>query len=296
MIALELTGDSNFYKYDDYAGSHLCVLINCNLYDGTLLDLCLENDDGFAAWDTPEGTVTIEITREFICTEEEFNAFMHNFTPVAASDTPVYNGVIPTGDYVYLTDERQIPEEGFCIMETTDSEGDPIALPDWFTYNGTSCFGIETIPSYKCADLYYGDDYRNIPLNAGERITVTCELEVTEEQYNAFMQHFTPVAASDAPDTPTYNGYIPKGTYLFANEVEPMDGWFVIERDFIWFSTNIIDIRGAMMELYEGAADCYDLTGGESWTIGPGNTIEVLDDLEATETEFNEFIKVFTPQ
>ena len=216
-------------------------------------------------------------------------------------DTPTYNGYIPLGKYVFSANPNG---ENLDLGEQYDEENDEYwTYPDWFTTIDSegelrTCFGVYCSSDSEEAECYYNPDFMDFLIGDGTEVTVITEIEVTEEQYNAFMYYFTFVGTvePEEPDTPTYNGYIPKGTYLFANEVEPMDGCFPIGRDFVWFSTNNMDIRGATMELYEGSADCFDVLGENSWSIGRGNTIEVLDDLEATETEFNEFMKVFAPQ
>ena len=175
LMELELNGVNDyFYKYGNDEGGHLCVLINCNLGDATLLDLCLDNDYGYAAWDTPEGTVTIEITRDFECTEEEFNAFMHNFTPVSATD----EFVIPTGTRYYHWGEGSYND--FSI-----EEDEP-----FFIYEGKNGVGIRNYEDENdvglTTELIFEDGSTLANIGYEYTIEITREVEVTEEQFYEF--------------------------------------------------------------------------------------------------------------
>lgn len=214
--------------------------------------------------------------------------------------TPTYNGVIPKGTYTVdlsRTDlvDLSIDREGvrwvkFEGYETAEEVLDIVA--------GPLDAGIELWCYEGCGSCYnYGD---------GEtlKIEVVEEIEVTEEEFNAFMYDvglFDEMSETpDEPETPSipeYKGYIPAGEYklttvvgdelhLTAKDDEDGDpiGWFThnssIELHDLVFEGSSVLVQDAILGDYYAYAEV-------------GDTIEVLVDFAVTEEEYNGFWQYF---
>lgn len=213
---------------------------------------------------------------------------------------PTYK-VIPLGKYVFHPNSEADLE--LSIAEWYDEVNDYYNLyPDWFTAYVESeertitGFGMHCTFETSEVECYYSqDDWLDFYITDGTVITVITEIEVPEEQYNAFMQYFTPY-------TPEYNGVIPLGTYtlvrkdVWADEdafdiIEDGDGNPLAD----WFTINGKGYFG--IDYYEYSCDMYyNQTGYFCDSFEGDVTIEVTREIEVTEEQYNEFIKVFTLQ
>jgi hypothetical protein len=186
--------DIPFFSYNEYTqGTFICVWAGFNTSPSIPLELVFrELDDDSIYFEERSGTVTIEITKEVPVEEGTFNAFMHNFTFVGATepdtpDTPTYNGYIPLGKYVLTTEE---------IIEELWLEPEPYGSED------ISCFkcSVGNLPICNYITIAHGtgviagwmNDGRSVSLSVGDTIEVIEQVEVDEETLNLFMHYFTP--------------------------------------------------------------------------------------------------------
>jgi hypothetical protein len=167
--------DIPFFSYNEYTqGTFICVWAGFNTSPSIPLELVFrELDDDSIYFEDRSGTVTIEITKEVPVEEGTFNAFMHNFTFVGATD----KYVITTGTRYYYWGEGSYRD--FSIEEEEP----------WFVYNGKNGVGIRNYESDSdmgvTTELVF-EGGSVLKLNGEYTIEITREVEVTPEVLDLF--------------------------------------------------------------------------------------------------------------
>lgn len=132
-----------------------------------------------------------------------------------------YNGVIPQGEYIF----NGVGSDPVKLQIGVNDDAD-LLYGDWFTIDGQSCFLIDFSPVDQTYYYLYLPSWDILDaLDINSPLTVLFDVEVTEDQYDAFRYYFTPSGVDPDPDPDSIDVYQTCydliNTYIFGGNVEP---------------------------------------------------------------------------